>query len=1208
MSSEMSSAPESGPSPSPEASARTSIFRGPAFWTGFSLLAGVALVFAIRFFPAAFPVVGLELAMDRESALQAAWTLVEEHEWVPDGYRQAASFREPNREARTYLELELGVEDAFQHLVEVADYHPYRWQVRHFREGERTEVSVRFAPDGAPYGFTLDLPEDEPGAALSAEEARGLAEAGAGTWGVELERYELVESSQETRSGGRVDHTFVYRMQGVELGDAEARLRLRVAGDRPSEVGRLIRVPESFSRSWDELRSANETVALAAGLVFLLLFGLAGCGGGIFYLIRREALIWRPALAWGLLVAGLTGLTVLSGLPLAWMGYDTAVSGGLFLTQQWVTALGVFLGGGLMLAIIFAAAEGLTRRAMPAEPRLWNLWSPGVANTRAVLGRTLGGYLLAALEVGFVVAFYLFAMRREGWWVPSEALVQPDLVATYLPSLTAISGSLMAGFWEEALFRAVPLAVAILIGRRFGWKGILVAFALVLQALVFAAAHADYPQQPAYARVLELVVPATLWGLVYLRFGLLPVILAHALYNLTWFSLPIFAAPAGLWLDRGLLVAAALLPLAVILYRIRQHGLADEVSPAGLNQGAGLGKPRRADMTDEVPPHRDTDTTAAGVGGDPEEDVGQPSEGTGGLAETGDEGPRGRDDAPPDGSDRDAGVVLQEPLSPAARRRIRMGVGVAGGLGAVLWLALTPLQPDVPTLAVDREEAVETARERLADEGVVLEDTWRPLPRIQGGPGGAHRFVWREGGPEAHQVLLEEGHLRGPSWNVRFVRFTGTVEERAEEFRVGIGPGGQVFRRQHIVPEDRPGAELEEEAARTRVMEEVETVLGLDPAALEDVSAEASRKPARVDWTFTFSRPGIHPMEEGEARVEVGLVGDRPSDGVRFVHVPEEWQRDERERMTRSNLLGMVSVLMLVTLLGGAAVVGLIRWARGRGGFATGAFWGLGALVLGASAFSEWLRWPVTVGGFGTAQPYRDQVFVELGVMAMGLPVMALAAGLVAGVIHGGWRQARSGTSMGWPSVLGWGGLLGLALAGASALGSVLFPRQDPLWFGASPASFRWPWMGTSPEAVSGLVFQALLVLLVILILGRLTRGWRSERLRGVGVAVAGGLALAGGLSGLGVVPWLLGAAAGAGGFALLVPITRALHVAVIPVMVAVPAVLPSLRDGLGSAYPGALTAGLITSVMVLAVATGWGLVLRGGGGTGPDGGPEPGA
>ncbi|NIP59441.1 MAG: hypothetical protein GWM92_14035, partial [Gemmatimonadetes bacterium] len=63
------------------------------------------------------------------------------------------------------------------------------------------------------------------------------------------------------------------------------------------------------------------------------------------------------------------------------------------------------------------------------------------------------------------------------------------------------------------LFRAVPLAGAALLGERFGRRRLWIGSALVLQAVIFAAAHANYPQQPAYARLVELLIPSLVFGL-----------------------------------------------------------------------------------------------------------------------------------------------------------------------------------------------------------------------------------------------------------------------------------------------------------------------------------------------------------------------------------------------------------------------------------------------------------------------------------------------------------------------------------------------------------------------------------------------------------------------------------------------------------------------------------------------------------------------
>ena len=105
--------------------------------------------------------------------------------------------------------------------------------------------------------------------------------------------------------------------------------------------------------------------------------------------------------------------------------------------------------------------------------------------------------------------------RWLGWWSPSDALFDPDLLATYFPWMGSIANSAQAGFWEECLFRAVPLAGAALLGKKFGKKGWWIGGALILQAVIFGAGHANYPAQPAYARVVELMIPSLGFGLIY---------------------------------------------------------------------------------------------------------------------------------------------------------------------------------------------------------------------------------------------------------------------------------------------------------------------------------------------------------------------------------------------------------------------------------------------------------------------------------------------------------------------------------------------------------------------------------------------------------------------------------------------------------------------------------------------------------------------
>ena len=172
------------------------------------------------------------------------------------------------------------------------------------------------------------------------------------------------------------------------------------------------------------------------------------------------------------------------------------------------------------------------------------------------------------IELALIAAFYFVTNRYFGWWQPSETLTDPNILGSALPALAPIGMALQAGFMEECLFRAVPLSIAALLGGRFGHRRLLIGIALVLQALVFGAAHANYPGFPSYSRLVELVGPAFIWGLIFLRFGLLPTVILHAVFDLVLMSIPVFLIEGpGSAINQALVIAAGLVPLAIVLAR-----------------------------------------------------------------------------------------------------------------------------------------------------------------------------------------------------------------------------------------------------------------------------------------------------------------------------------------------------------------------------------------------------------------------------------------------------------------------------------------------------------------------------------------------------------------------------------------------------------------------------------------------------------------
>ena len=279
------------------------------FWFLFFLVSLGCAVVAFVYFPVAFPLVTLDLQMDREMALAASRTLSERYEWGPSEYRQAASFNLDSR-VQNFVELEAGGTDAFRKMLAEGLYSPYTWRVRHFKEGETLETRFRFTPSGEQYGFAQRLPEDAPGASIAQQEARPIAEeAATRDWNIDLSSYELVEASQEVRPGGRTDHTFVYRRGEVKIAEGEYRLRLVVGGDRLTELTHFVKVPEAFSRRYEEMRSANNAIAAVSSVAMVILYIVGGCIAGTFYLLRNRWVSARQPVLWGFFISFLRAST-----------------------------------------------------------------------------------------------------------------------------------------------------------------------------------------------------------------------------------------------------------------------------------------------------------------------------------------------------------------------------------------------------------------------------------------------------------------------------------------------------------------------------------------------------------------------------------------------------------------------------------------------------------------------------------------------------------------------------------------------------------------------------------------------------------------------------------------------------------------------------------------------------------------------------------
>ncbi len=919
------------------------IVRSPFFWIISIILSLLCISGAVYFFPKSFPIVNLTITMNRSDALTQAADIMRAQNLGPKEYQDAVSF-DTDTTVKTFVELENG-KDALTEMLNKHFYEIYYWSVRHFKEHEAREAFVYFAPNGDRYGFSEILSQDEPGASLSTAQAQELAENMAQQWNINLSVYKQVETSQEVMPGGRTDHTFVYERTDITAGEGLYRLKVEVKGDKVSSLYPFVKIPESFNRRYEQMRSVNNTIAFTASFAMNILYVVIGCLFGLFILYRKNYVLFTPALKWGIVFGIITIFKQINTFPLYWMYYNTSIAMTNYILQFVIKTIlsGTYTFGAVTL--FFAAAEGLTRRAFGSHIQFNQSWNIDVARSISIAGRTIGAYLLVAWELFFVIIFYLLTTKYLGWWTPSESLIEPNILATYLPFINPLSSALFAGFIEECLFRAIPLAGAALLGRALNREKLFIGIAFIVQILIFSAAHANYPMQPAYARVVELILPSCTFGGLYLFFGLLPAIIMHVIYDAILMSLPIFVSDAtGIWMQQAIVVIVCLLPIWIILFARYKGGAWHELASSYYNRAwQAIERQQQTIAQSFIPTTTQLNKKAL------------------------------------------AGIIA----------------GTLAFAAVVIGIRSASFTQYALPLTISRTQALTIARNHFAQAGVTLDAQWTPLIAAASSTDNntyEHRFIWQEGSSDLYTQLSSAYYLTPPAWSVRFVQFEGDIVERAREYSMLIAQDGTILQTIYRLPESDPGATLPQNEARSIAHNALTSTLHLNPQELTEISATVEQHPARKDWAFVFSNPNVYPLSKGQARILIKIAGDKVVQINRYIFVPEEWTRKENNKEMMLYTIGSIANIILMALFIGAIIIAILAYAHGIGSISIALWSALIFALLQVINIANTI--PEYTIGFSTSQSFSSQLFNLISASSIGLILMIGSISIMIGYMY----------------------------------------------------------------------------------------------------------------------------------------------------------------------------------------------------------------
>ena len=480
------------------------------------LLAGlIGAGIAYRYFFQAFPEAAVNFQVTREAALEQARAFVAAQGFSLDGYQSTIVFNVDDNE-KTYLEREAGIEQANRLMS--SEVNVWYWDARFFKPLQKEEFRVDVDPAGRIVGYRHTLEEAAPGA--RPERAQAIAQSESflrDMLHTPLGGYTFLpaEANSSVRPN-RTDWSLTWERTGFRAKDAPYRLLVGLAGDHIAGYQEVLQVPEAWQRDYERMRSRNNLIAELAAISYVLL--LVAALAVAFSLGRRGQAPWSGALGFGLFVAALYFVMQMNQWPLARSDYDTNGSYSSFILNQTGLALGASLLMSVLMVIALVPGEPLYRASQPARLRMGSFFRLPALRSKEFFVSGSIGLCLAAAHIGYVVLFYVIG-RRLGVWAPQD-LQYSDTLSTALPWIYPLTIGIYAATSEEFLFRlfAVPWVLRITRSKTL---------AVMLPALAWGFLHANYPQEPAYIRGVEVGAIGIVAGLVMLRWGILATLVWH---------------------------------------------------------------------------------------------------------------------------------------------------------------------------------------------------------------------------------------------------------------------------------------------------------------------------------------------------------------------------------------------------------------------------------------------------------------------------------------------------------------------------------------------------------------------------------------------------------------------------------------------------------------------------------------------------------
>ena len=348
-------------------------------------------------------------------------------------------------------------------------------------------------------------------------------------------------------------------------GGAKLLIGVTVAGDEIREFYKNdLELPDKFLRYVENQLVLGECLYR---IFYFLLLGLLVCAI-IIALKRKQDFVPRLTKKWYYYVSGflviVNVLDIFNNLQNIIMMYPTSASLSSFLGLSLMRIL--FNVSFLALSFIMPgiAGESLCSEVFSKNKysAFLNYIKSGFLN-RKITSSILLGYIIWVIMLGIQAVIFYGGQKFLGVW--REWQIMTDLSSSYIPLISVFAISVTASLKEEIIFRLFGISLA----KKYLKNSIL---AVIVISFIWGMGHSMYAIFPVWFRIVEITLIGIFYGFIFLRFGIVPLIIAHYLFNVFWCSAAYILGQSTLYLFMGS-VGALFIPLgfATIAYFLNRE-------------------------------------------------------------------------------------------------------------------------------------------------------------------------------------------------------------------------------------------------------------------------------------------------------------------------------------------------------------------------------------------------------------------------------------------------------------------------------------------------------------------------------------------------------------------------------------------------------------------------------------------------------------